>query len=80
MRADAEGQVLGGLAAAGAEGFGVGEALGVVVGLTGPDTRFTPETIPTLEKQLIAAARTLTLRLGGNGRLFETAGPGNEAA
>ncbi|MDO8277212.1 MAG: IclR family transcriptional regulator [Burkholderiaceae bacterium] len=56
---------------------GARECVGVV-GLTGPDTRFTQAAIPALEKQLIAAARTLTLRLGGNGRLFESAGLGKE--
>lgn len=43
------------------------------VALTGPDTRFTPEAVKKMEAELLNAARTITLRLGGNGRLFDDA-------
>jgi DNA-binding IclR family transcriptional regulator len=41
-----------------------------VVGLTGPDTRFTPAAIKRMEGLLIKAARTITERAGGDTRFY----------
>jgi DNA-binding IclR family transcriptional regulator len=43
------------------------------IALTGPETRFTPALMPKLQRHLLEAARTLTVRMGGNGRLFDEA-------
>lgn len=46
-----------------------------VVGLTGPDTRFTPAAIKRMEGLLIDAARTVTERVGGDTRPYAGRAP-----
>jgi len=46
------------------------ECVGAVA-LTGPSTRFTPEAMSAWTPMLLGAAKALTIRLGGNGRLFD---------
>jgi DNA-binding IclR family transcriptional regulator len=41
------------------------------IALTGPDSRFTRPAVSRMETHLLYAARTLTDRIGGNGRLFD---------
>jgi len=41
------------------------------VGLSGPTARFTPAAVARWEPLLLQAARTLTLRMGGNSRMFD---------
>jgi len=53
------------------------ECVGAIA-LTGPAMRFTPESIATWRSKLLGAAQALTVRLGGNGRLFDSALAGEE--
>lgn len=48
-----------------------GEVIGAIA-LTGPETRFDKKTVGKMEKELVHAAYTLTGRLGGDRRLFES--------
>ena len=55
--------------------FGPADALEGALSISGPIQRFTPATIKRMNVALLAAARTLTLGLGGDPDLYLQAQP-----
>jgi DNA-binding IclR family transcriptional regulator len=77
MIAVTKGEVHSGMAAMASPVFNGSRICIGAVGLSGPAARFTPAAISRWEPLLLQAAKILTRRMGGDGRLFDRALGGN---